>query len=76
MIAPVLTDQALQSPGVDSLAILQSIDFAGLLKKITRLPLSSPGNLIPPWVVSASNKVAFSPMSGRRFAVSDMDVSS
>jgi len=43
---------------------------------LTDQALQSPGNLIPPWVVSASNKVTFSPMSGRRFAVSDMDVSS
>jgi hypothetical protein len=48
-----MTDRALQSPGVDSLAILESIDFAGLLKKFTGLPFPSPGKLILPWVVSA-----------------------
>jgi hypothetical protein len=60
-----MTGRALQSPGVDSSAILELIDFAGLPKKITHLLLSSPGNLILPWVVSASNESAFFPMSGR-----------
>lgn len=41
------------------------VKSAGRERKITHFPLWSSGNLNGPWVVSASNAGAFSPINGK-----------